>query len=124
MRAPQVLEKRGRQIWKSLSEKYEFDDHEREVLLEFCRVLDRIDSLSGRVDSDGVMIAGSQGQQVLHPAVAEIRQQQQAAGRLLTQLNLPDAEGDVALSRQISSQAQAAANARWQRSKRARGGAA
>ena len=124
MRAPQVLEKRGRQAWKSLSEKYEFDAHEREVLLEFCRVLDRIDSLSGRVDSDGVMISGSQGQLVLHPAVAEIRQQQQAAGRLLLQLDLPDAEGDVALSRQISSQAQAAANARWQRSKRARGGAA
>lgn len=120
MRAPQVLEKRGRQIWKSLAERYEFDDHEREVLLEFCRVLDRIDALSARVDADGVMIAGSQGQSVLHPAVAEVRQQQQAAGRLLTQLNLPDEAGDVALSRQISSQAQAAANARWARSKRAR----
>lgn len=118
---PKVLKRRGRGLWRDLVKKYEFDEHEVPVLLEACRALDRIDALEDAIDSDGLMIGGSTGQRVLHPAVPELRQQQATLARLLTQLNLNAAEGAVAMSRQISSAAQAAANARWARSKAARG---
>ncbi|GGH44955.1 P27 family phage terminase small subunit [Microbacterium album] len=118
---PKVLKRRGRALWRELVKKYEFDEHETPVLLEACRSLDRIDALEDVIEADGLMITGSTGQQVLHPAVAELRQQQATVARLLTQLNLEAAEGAVAMSRQISTAAQAAAKARWERSKAVRG---
>lgn len=118
---PKVLKRRGRGLWRDLMAKYEFDEHEVPVLLESCRAVDRIDALEEAIARDGLMISGSTGQSVLHPAVAELRQQQAALARLLTQLNLDAAEGGVAMSRQVSSAAQAAANARWARSRAARG---
>ena len=122
---PEVLRERGAALWRDLHESLEFDVHETPVVLEACRTADAIDELAAVIDRDGYMSTGSAGQAIVHPAVSELRQQQQNLIRLLTTLNidaaLEGASGAVGLSRAISAQASAAANARWQKSKAARG---
>ncbi|KAA9154220.1 hypothetical protein F6B41_02780 [Microbacterium lushaniae] len=122
---PKGLGKRGRALWRDLHDQLEYDAHESTIVLEACRTVDAIDNLQAVIDRDGYTIAGSTGQTVVHPAVAELRQQQAGLTRLLTALNLSAAlegqAGAVALSRAVSAQATAAANARWSRSKGARG---
>lgn len=124
-RPPAALGRRGKALWRVLHSELEFDAHEEAIVLEACRTADVIDDLAAVVEKAGVMSTGSTGQVVVHPAVPELRQQQAALSRLLTSLNLSDAldggSGQVAISRAISSSAQAAANARWNRSKGARG---
>jgi phage terminase small subunit len=122
---PDGLEKRGRALWRSLQRALEFDEHESQILLELCRTADVIDSLANVVVTEGVLTTGSTGQTVVHPAVVELRQQQAGFARLTAALNLSETigstPGSVSMSRAISTQAQAAANARWGRSKGARG---
>lgn len=58
----------------------------------------------------------------MNGAVAELRQQQLALTRLLTVLNLDAAgAGSAGMVREITAQAQRAANARWSKSKQVRG---
>ena len=115
-----LLGGRGRSFWDAVQGKYEFDVHESEVLLEACRAMDVIDDLAGSVRTDGVMSVGSQGQPVVNGAVAELRQQQAALARLLSQLNLDAAEvGQVLSAKQA--QARQAAQARWRAKKSAQG---
>lgn len=124
-RAPRVLGERGRELWRELHETLEYDAHESAVVLEACRTVDAIDSLSAIIASAGYMAAGSTGQAVVHPAVAELRQQQASFSRLLTSLNLSAAldgqAGAVGMARAVSTQASVAANARWSKSRGARG---
>lgn len=124
-RPPSMLGRRGKALWRVLHNDLEFDAHEEAIVLEACRTADVIDDLADVIEKAGVMATGSTGQVVVHPAVPELRQQQAAFSRLLTALNLSDAldgsSGQVAVSRAISTSAQAAANARWNRSKGARG---
>ena len=115
------LKARGRAFWDAAQAEYEFDIHEAEVLLEACRGLDMVDTLAAAVAADGVMVVGSQGQPVLNAAVGELRQQQAAVARLLSQLNLDSAEvGQILTAKQA--QARAAAQARWRERKRSSGG--
>jgi len=122
---PKVLGKRGRALWRELHELLEFDTHETALVLEACRSVDTIDNLQAVIDADGYTTVGSMGQTVVHPAIAELRQQQQGLVRLLSSLNISAAlegeTGAVGMARAISSQATAAANARWSKSKKARG---
>ncbi|WP_068483469.1 hypothetical protein [Pseudoclavibacter helvolus] len=119
---PGVLRDRGSELWRNLHATLEFDLHETVVLIEACRTLDRIDGLQTVLDRDGLTTTGSTGQTIVHPAVAEQRQQQASLARLVSQLNLGSAieGGAAAMSRQISEAAKSAANARWQKSRSAR----
>lgn len=109
------LKVRGRALWKSLHEDYEFDSHEETLVFETCRVVDVIADLADSVSSDGLMIVGSMGQKVLNPAVAEMRQQQMALSRLVGMLNLGSADtGSAAqMITATSLSAKRAAEARW-----------
>ena len=123
-RPPRELGRRGRVLWRELHEVLEYESHETVIVVEACRTVDAIGELAAALETDGYMTSGSTGQRVVHPAVAELRQQQQSLVRLLTSLNLDAAlagGGQVGLARAISSQASTAANARWAKSKRARG---
>ena len=115
---PVILRTRGKALWIELQEKFEFDPQDVQLLLETCRTLDVIDSLSQSMDTDGVMIVGSQGQMVLNSAVAELRQQQAAFARLVGHLNLLDAELGQAISAR-SRAAKTAGQARWREGKKA-----
>ena len=102
----------GRAFWDALTADLEFDAHETRYLLEACRTLDVIDGLAAAVEADGLMIAGSMGQRVIHPAVAEVRQQQASFVRLVGALHLPaDVQAHEAWKHQ---RAVAGAAGRWQ----------
>lgn len=122
-KTPAGLKGRGGRLWRELHESLEFDRHEAELVLEACRTVNRIDELQAKIDEYGTMTTGSAGQQVVNPAISEQRQQQAALARLFTLLNLP-AEGSSPADqvRTISLQAKRAAEARWNKTKAARGG--
>ena len=110
---PAGIGKRGRAFWIDVQSDLEFDARETDLLVEVCRTLDTIDALAAAVERDGVMLIGSQGQQVLNGAVAELRQQQAAYARLVTQLNLDGAEQGEAMRTPRAASASATAKRRW-----------
>ncbi|MFJ2534774.1 hypothetical protein [Microbacterium maritypicum] len=87
---PDGLGPRGLAYWEALTGPMVFSVSEREYLIEACRTLDRIDDLSAQVKTDGAVIAGSMGQKILHPAIAEVRMLQASFLRLVGALNLPE----------------------------------
>lgn len=92
-RTPAGLRAPGRKLWAAVVGDFELAEHELSLLEEAARCRDRIDQLRTQVDTDGVMIPSSQGSR-LHPAIAEVRQQQLALARLLASLQVPGLEED------------------------------
>lgn len=127
-KAPDGLGNAGRALWRQVSaglpDEWEFDERERAILFAACRQRDDVSRLESAIKADGVMSVGSQGQPVVNPAVVEARQGRLALGRLLGQLDLPDA--DEKPRSEASKRAQRAANVRWglEREKEARRGKA
>jgi hypothetical protein len=112
---PRGIGPRGKAFWVDVQGNFQFDARETELLLELCRVLTTIDLLAEAVAADGVMLEGSQGQKVLNGAVAELRQQQAAYARLVTQLNLEGAATGEAMRSPRAASAAATAKRRWQK---------
>lgn len=87
--APDGLSNESILLWESVTSRWVLRPDELDVLADVCRVSDRIADLEDSL-SFGVMTQGSMGQPVLHPAVAEIRQQQALKASLWRSLRLPD----------------------------------
>lgn len=85
---PDGLGAAGLTLWEASTASFAFEEHEKAVLEEACRIRDRIGQIRDQVDADGVMIKSSQGMR-LHPGIAEERQQKLALARLLITLGLP-----------------------------------
>lgn len=83
---------RGQAFWRSVTADFEADDGETALLIEACRTLDVLDQLAAAVERDGLIVKGSTGQPVTHPAVAEARQQRVVLARLLKALRLDEEE--------------------------------
>jgi hypothetical protein len=113
--APDRIGPRGKAFWLSVQSELEFNVRETGLLTEVCRVLATIDLLAESIAADGVMLEGSQGQRVLNAAVAELRQQQAAYARLVTQLNLEGAATGEAMRSPRAASAAATAKRRWQK---------
>lgn len=111
-RAPAGLGARGRAFWRRTVGEYELTPAEAELLVEVCRVLDTCADLAEAIRADGTTVAGSKGQPRVHPAIAELRAQRLALGRLLGQLGLEDDDG-AALPTPRSVRARKAAESRW-----------
>lgn len=107
---PRDLSTRGRRFWRDVIGDFELTGAERHLLHEACRSLDRLDALEALVVTEGQTVIGSTGQTVLHPGIAEARQQRLVLGRLVKQLDLP--EGPVSSA---SEKAAHAARERWSR---------
>lgn len=118
-RSPAGLGPRGRRFWRDSVARYDFTDAELQLLTEACRTLDRLDALDALVAEQGATVKGSMGQTVLHPAIAEARQQRLVLGRLVKQLDLPD-EDDTPASPETE-RARFAAQARWSQPRRGHG---
>lgn len=99
----------GTEFWSEMTGKYQFDPHELTILESAARTVDLIARLNGTLDAEDVMIVGSMGQQVLHPAAAEVRQQRTTLAGLIKKLNVPDEQGES--PRSVG--ARKAASARW-----------
>lgn len=113
---PRDLSTRGRRFWRDVIGGFELTGAERHLLHEACRSLDRIDALEALVVTEGQTVIGSTGQTVLHPGIAEARQQRLVLGRLVKQLDLPEED-----ARPVSSASEKAAHAARERWSRGRG---
>jgi len=117
---PIELSGRAAELYDDLTEAYELDAHDAAVMVEACRTVAMIDKLVETVEDLGVMVLGSQGQEVLNPAVPELRQQQAALYRLLAALNLDAVAQGAVLQRAATVNAKNAASARWRNLKAVR----
>jgi hypothetical protein len=86
---------RGQAFYSNTTANFELSPAELELLFEACRTLDDLESLNNALESDGVTVKGSTGQTRVHPALGEIRQHRLALGRLLSQLELPEPDGET-----------------------------
>ena len=111
--APVTLGEAGAALWEAVTADYALSAPEEAVLAEACATLDTLSKLAEELASSALMVEGSKGQEVLHPAVREARQQRLALGRLLGQLDLPDEEGEALVESLTTVRARKAAQARW-----------
>jgi hypothetical protein len=116
-RATRVSESNGEKLHKEiisgLPDGWELDEREHANLGLACRQLEDLETLEDAIERDGTMVAGSKGQPVVNPAIAEARQARLALNRLLGSIELPDAAG--APRSEASRRGQKAARSRWDR---------
>ena len=69
-RPPEGLREHGRALWRDVladvADGWRLDARERHLLVRACRCADELHELEQAVDADGVVIAGSRGQQTVH----------------------------------------------------------
>lgn len=114
--APAGLRVHGKALWAGVAGpgKYELRADELRVLEDAAREADLIAKLEDGLADAPLVVRGSQGQDVIHPLISEIRQHRATLAALLRQLKLPDADPESAAGERSTS-ARAAANARWSR---------
>lgn len=95
---PTDLGPSGSALYDSLTSNMGFESHEAALLVEACRIQDRLDELDAVVRTDGVTVTGH-GTVKAHPALIEARQQGIALARILTALRIPDEDGHQAQRR-------------------------
>lgn len=111
---PPGLSTAGTSLWRRLSTAFDFAEHELALLEVTCHQADDVAALEAAIKRDGMIVAGSTGQQRLNGAVTEVRQGRLALGKLLAQLALPVDEEQAGRS-PASRRAQHASNSRWSR---------
>lgn len=99
----------GTTLWESVTARFSLEPGELSLLETWARLLDDITAMREQVEADGLMIAGSRGQQRQHPLLAEIRASRLAAVKVAATLALPSE--DEQTPAQI--RAARAARARW-----------
>jgi phage terminase small subunit len=114
---PDRVGKPGRELWAAVVDDVpddcDLDARELALLGQACRAADHLAALEAVVARDGVTALGSKRQPVVHPAVAEARQQRLAILRLLGALGLEERPAVSAASSPSSLRARRAADARW-----------
>jgi phage terminase small subunit len=75
-------------------------------LMSACDLIDAADTMQRKVDEEGVIASGSQGQPVAHPLIAEVRHYRREAVAMLRALGLDSRSG-------ASAAAASLANKRW-----------
>lgn len=114
---PVGLKASGKALWRSivggLEEGWTFDERELALLREAAVVADQLADLDAVLERDGLTVAGSRGQTVVHPALTEARQLRLAQLRLLGAIELVDPAIAKRNATHASRRARMAAEARW-----------
>jgi hypothetical protein len=118
--APKGLQPGGRGLWRSIvedvAEGMVLTAPELHGLRTACRMVDRADELDRIAHAEGMMVRGSTGQPILHPAVREARQQRTAAAAIVQRIKLGDPQvGTRTMSRRQRMQLADARRERWPR---------
>lgn len=119
VRAPSGLNTRGKAFWSQITDDFDLDSAELEVLKEACRTLDEIEALKAAAVEHGPMVKGSAGQLTVNPALVEVRQARQAFERMVKVLALPSDDDAqlTAAERAVSEDASKASRARWDKAR-------
>ncbi len=115
-RAPTGLGVTGKRLWAAVTGGLTLRPDELAVLESAARTADQVAALERVVAGSPLMIPGSKGQEVLHPAIAELRLQRQLLAALLGRLDVPEAVDGIGSewdSMTSSQRARKAARARW-----------
>lgn len=72
VRMPKGFGYRGQKLWKSINDEFdlEVEPHKPRILFDACKMADAIDRLDEEADKASLIMKGSCGQPVLHPAFA------------------------------------------------------
>ena len=106
----------GERLRDTVLGEFELEPDRAALLDQAAAVVDRIVELERRADTDGLVQQGSTGQPIVHPAVAEARQQRALLQKLLAAVGLPAADdGSSWDGVAASTRARRAALTRWSR---------
>jgi hypothetical protein len=61
-RAPVGLGKAGRALWRQVSAEFGLAPHESAILVQVCRVIDRLDAIEAELAAGPLLVTGSTGQ--------------------------------------------------------------
>lgn len=112
MKKPAKLAAKGSSLWDEIAGRYDLRPDELRTLEDACREADLVERLEVELREAPLMVKGSMGQLVSSPLVSELRQHRATLNGLLKSMRLPE---DAAAVENVSSQARAAARARWSR---------
>jgi hypothetical protein len=108
-----VLGVRGGKFWDEVTGRWDLSLSESHILIECARMVDEIELLTAAIAKHGATVAGAAGQVRPNPALGEVRQHRIALARLLSQLGLPEPDGET-LTTPRQASASSAARTRWQ----------
>ena len=111
--APKNMGARGLRFWRDITAQYVLRTDELRLLEDACRTMSLIDKLEQGVAENPLYLTGSQGQQVINPAISELRQQRNSLKSILAALNIPDEEAASSGVEARRVQARDAAKSRW-----------
>ncbi len=94
-RPPKGLGIPGRRLWRSVVEEYDLDEHERVLLVQACRTVDRLDDIAAALVGQPLTVENFRGDPVAHPLLNEQRQQAQTLARLLASLRMPSGDEEA-----------------------------
>lgn len=110
---PDGLGPSGQAFWLDVTGRWLFTNPiEIELLTAAARAVDTTAALEEAIATEGAMVAGSKGQPVVNPAVAEVRHQKALVAKLVAQLAIPDEVSGRPLTAK-QAQAKRAAETRW-----------
>jgi len=115
---PDNLSHAGSSLWDSITEEFDFtaEPGKLAILERACRVTDQTTKLEEATLTEPMTATGSMGQLVIHPFIAEIRQQTTVLNNLVKSLGLPESDEEAAeKATGRKRQAIRAAQARWNR---------
>jgi hypothetical protein len=112
-RAPSGLGTAGKALWREVNAEFGLAPHESAILVQVCRVIDRLDAIEAELADGPLLVAGSTGQPRANPLLAEWRHQARVLESLSRALSIPLEGEDV--GRRRSPSAREAAVQRWGR---------
>src|SRR5882724_8683262 len=94
-RAPSGLGASGRALWRDINAEFGLAAHERSILVQCCRVVDRLDAIEAELSDGPLLVTGSTGQPRANPLLAEWRMQARVLESLSRALSIPLPGEDV-----------------------------
>lgn len=114
--SPEHLGEAGTDLWIRVNTEFDMsqEPQKQAILEQSCRTVDQIALLEEAREQAPMTAKGSAGQLVIHPLIAEIRQQRGSLNTLMKSLGLPDSDEDTLDRAARRSEAgKKAAKARW-----------